>query len=961
MALVLFAITLFVSAFILFLVQPMIGKMILPKLGGTPQVWNTCMVFFQMVLLLGYFYTHAVSSRLPVRRQLIVHGLLLLAPFAILLPTPFYVENWVPTLGANPLISTLVLLFAVVGIPFFVVSTSAPLLQRWFGFTGHPAAKDPYFLYGASNLGSLLALLLYPFAIEPWLDLRPQALFWTGGYIALVVTVYACIAMVWSSSATAVVKREPAPVTEGPSAAEHAAPTPETATGVTATAPSTRPTSPIKKGAPPRKPHGPGEAAPDIALGRDEMTTWRRLRWIGLAAVPVSLMLGVTTHITTDLSPIPLFWLIPLTLYLLSFILVFSKWPIPWVDQPHTAMLYIQPALICLMLLAEFFGGSTDPRAMWFVIGLNVLAFFATALVCHGELAKDRPSTQHLTEFYLLMSFGGMLGGMFNGIVAPIIFIHVWEFSVAVICACILRPIMKESGWADELIGSFLNKPTAVPAQRHGKGAHAPKPAVAHAADEAPLTPLLDYVLPAAVGILCFMMVLLINPTPHSQELIFVFGLPLVVAAFYYGRPIRFGLAITAIILVNGFVQNKYDRSLYADRSYFGIIRVSMSTDATHKQIAFMQLTHGHINHGMNIFRPDDSKEWGDPTKDYSRLATTYYHRFCPVGVAMEKFNWFPGEQNTYHADARLPSSLICLGGSSLGTSILPVEQLAALWSEPAFATIGLGTGTMASYGRPYQHVHYYEIDNHIRRLNLPLKKDQYYFSHLDTPFSPGLPDEQPFVRSTYETKARGRTYFTYLKDAIRRGSELHVYMGDARLRMALPYRNFHDDPNSKVPPGGPERFYHLIVVDAFSSDAIPVHLLTEEAFKMYFDHMHEQGVLCVHTSNRFVRLPLVVAAVADKLGYSWRRGHTVGASDFTQYDNTSTGKNEARDIKNLGRYSSEWVMVARKAEYLKHLEKWVPYNAGQRFWNTTTANPRYLWTDDHSNLMDVLGKKDED
>jgi hypothetical protein len=201
LALPLFAITLFVSAFLLFLVQPMIGKMILPKLGGTPQVWNTCMLFFQTTLLAGYAYTHNLSTRLATRKQLIVHAILLLVPLAFLLPPfgPFNVRDWYPDPTGIPVLEALTELAIVVGLPFFVVSTSAPLLQRWFVSTGHPAAKDPYFLYGASNLGSLLSLLFYPFLFEPWAALQTQAWIWLGGYVALIAFIAVCIVMVWHS------------------------------------------------------------------------------------------------------------------------------------------------------------------------------------------------------------------------------------------------------------------------------------------------------------------------------------------------------------------------------------------------------------------------------------------------------------------------------------------------------------------------------------------------------------------------------------------------------------------------------------------------------------------------------------------------------------------------------------------------------------------------------------------
>src|SRR5262245_29254968 len=220
LALPIFAITLFVSAFVLFLVQPIVGKMILPKLGGTPQVWNTCMVFFQAVLLAGYGYTHFASTRLSVRRQLLVHGLLLLVPIVFLIPPigPLNIKDWTPPLGGNPIPQTLGILLLVVGVPFFVVATSAPLLQKWFAYTGDKAARDPYFLYAASNAGSLLALLLYPFLLEWILPLRVQAITWAVGYGVLVAMVLVCALRVWQTAphlkpALADVPPEPTPPT----------------------------------------------------------------------------------------------------------------------------------------------------------------------------------------------------------------------------------------------------------------------------------------------------------------------------------------------------------------------------------------------------------------------------------------------------------------------------------------------------------------------------------------------------------------------------------------------------------------------------------------------------------------------------------------------------------------------------------------------------------------------------
>ena len=186
----------------------------------------------------------------------------------------------------------------------------------------------------------------------------------------------------------------------------------------------------------------------------DEMTAVRRLRWIALAAVPSSFMLGVTSHITTDLSPMPLFWLVPLSLYLLSFILVFSKWPVVWVEKPHQIVLYVQALAIAVMIWCEYvLGADSGSEYLWTIVFFNIVAFFATALMCHGELAKDRPGTQHLTEYFLLMSVGGMIGGMFNGLVAPVFFYGLAEFPIAIFLACLVRPHDERgrlAGYVDE-------------------------------------------------------------------------------------------------------------------------------------------------------------------------------------------------------------------------------------------------------------------------------------------------------------------------------------------------------------------------------------------------------------------------------------------------------------------------------------------------------------------------------
>jgi hypothetical protein len=394
LTLVVFALTLFVSATLLFLVELMIGKMILPLLGGTPAVWNTCMVFFQASLLVGYAYAHVTLAALGARKQAALQLFLLVLPFLVL---PIAVKKELAPQGeGSQVLGVLVLLIVSVGPPFFVLSTSAPLLQKWFADTSHPAARDPYFLYAASNLGSMVGLLSYPILVEPYLSLSPrtwlsQSWLWTAGYVLLVALSAACAVILWRSP--------------------RAAPSDKAAT-------SSRSTD------------------------RRPLTTARRLRWVALAFVPSSLMLGATTYITTDIAAIPLLWMPPLALYLLSFILVFSRMP----PVIHRILVALMPLLILLtvfLMLSEI-----QPPLPWFsatiwLILLHLILLFVVAMVCHGELARSRPDVGHLTEFYLWMSVGGVLGGLFNALVAPLLFDGVVEYPLAMVLACLLMPSLE--------------------------------------------------------------------------------------------------------------------------------------------------------------------------------------------------------------------------------------------------------------------------------------------------------------------------------------------------------------------------------------------------------------------------------------------------------------------------------------------------------------------------------------
>ncbi|MDB4949539.1 MAG: hypothetical protein JWM27_2188 [Gemmatimonadetes bacterium] len=379
----------FLSAFLLFLVQPMFSRMVLPLLGGTPAVWNTCMLFFQAALLGGYLYAHATARWLGVRGQAGLHlALLGLASLAL----PVALAGAAPRGGAAPVPWLLATMLVTVGPPFFVLSGTGPMLQRWFAHSGHGEARNPYFLYAASNLGSMLALLSYPVLVERHLRLLEQSRGWAVGYALLGLAIAVCAAAVWRAA--------PA------SAAMHAAEA-RTVDGADA--------------------------------GADRVTWRERGVWVLLAFVPSGLLLSVTTFITTDIAPVPFLWIAPLALYLLTFTLAFARRP----PLRHAWMVAAQPTGIVAVTLLLLFGFTRDPHR---VVPIHLGAFFLTAMVCHGELARRRPHARHLTEFYLWLSLGGVLGGIFNVLAAPFLFPRMEEYALLVAVACRFRPAGAAAG-----------------------------------------------------------------------------------------------------------------------------------------------------------------------------------------------------------------------------------------------------------------------------------------------------------------------------------------------------------------------------------------------------------------------------------------------------------------------------------------------------------------------------------
>jgi hypothetical protein len=374
-----FTIAVGLSAFLLFSIQPMFTKIVLPQLGGSPGVWSVAMVFFQAMLLAGYGYAHLLTTRLTPRHAALTHVGVMIVVLFVALPIGLTTALGKPPAEA----ATFWLLgaFALsVGLPFFVVSAHGPLLQAWFARTGHAGAQDPYFLYAASNVGSLVALLSFPFLVEPLLSTKAQTSVWSFGFALLIAAVAMCCAFLPNSAAA-----------------------------------------------------GPAGAANSESQARTAAPTLRmRLTWCLLAFVPSGLLVAVTAHISTDVAAAPLLWVIPLSLFLLTFIITFQ--PRPWLS--HKAMLTVQPALIVATLA---FGSMLVTANVALALIITLAAFFVSAMVFHGEMVRLRPAAEHLTSFYVWMSVGGVLGGIFTGLIAPHVFNTLFEYGLLFVAALLIR------------------------------------------------------------------------------------------------------------------------------------------------------------------------------------------------------------------------------------------------------------------------------------------------------------------------------------------------------------------------------------------------------------------------------------------------------------------------------------------------------------------------------------------
>jgi hypothetical protein len=517
-----FVASLFLSALLLFAIQPMFTKMVLPLLGGSPSVWSVAMVFFQTVLLGGYIYAHLVVTKLGLRTGAVLHVLLLAGT---ILTLPFAVPAWALDPPAEGQSLWLLGLFAAsVGLPFFAVAGNGPLLQAWFARSGHAQARDPYFLYGASNLGSLAALLLYPALAEPLLTLGEQRALWSAGFALLAGSIMLCaLAVPFASGA-------------GASAMEAA------------------------------------DAGP--------ASSWKdRAVWIGLSFVPSALLVAVTSHLSTDVAAVPLLWVMPLALFLLTFILAFAERPLvaPWL------MLKIQPWLIGSLAYIAALGTKSILLTTAFVL----TGLFVSAMVAHSELYKTRPRSGRLTEFYLWMSLGGVLGGVFTGLLAPAIFSRVAEYPILLALTLLCRPAFRAAS-----LRTWL--PTAILIGGSGVGLAA-----------------------------------LLGGTPEGGFMtiaVMILLVLLMATVMLSGQ--RCGLMIgSAVALLSlSWVTTGGTAGTQTTRSFFGVHRVQETADGQ-----FRLLAHGTTIHGAQRIRTKEGAPYLGPP-----IPATYYFRGGSIAQAID-------------------------------------------------------------------------------------------------------------------------------------------------------------------------------------------------------------------------------------------------------------------------------------------------------------------------------------
>lgn len=575
-----FQFAILVSALLLFWVQPMFAKMLLPLLGGTPAVWNTCVCFFQATLLAGYLYVHATTRWLGPKQQALLHLALLIVAIATF---PVGIGDAEPSEN-YPAIWLIGQLTISIGLPFFVLSATSPILQTWWSRTHHESADDPYFLYSASNFGSLAGLLCYPVLIEPNFRLDEQCQGWmlTFGVFSVLI---ALAAYASSRMSRGTDPRMLASAADSTTAGRP--PTDEIASTT-----SSRPISP-----------GPSH--------RD------RIRWIALAFVPSSWMLAVTTYITTDVAPTPLMWVVPLTLYLLSFILVFARKQ--WIPAGWFLRVFQYSAVLLIVLV--LFAGD------WLVLLFHITAFFVAAMACHGELATARPDTRHLTEFYVWMSVGGVLGGVFNSLVAPVAFPVVAEYAITIGLGC----------W-------LLAKPIAIAWNDRRQAEH------------------LGAIACAIIVAVTIISTSRMRPRTDLIVIAVMVAVPLLTVLVLKNWS-RLFAGITTVVLISASIEPPIPgRVLLVERSYFGVHWVIQDTKL-HQKL----LVHGQTIHGIQ-----------DTSPGAECVPLTYYTTSGPLGDVFRSV--------TLPADAQI--ALVGLGAGAAVCYGAPTHHFTIYEIDPTVCRI---------------------------------------------------------------------------------------------------------------------------------------------------------------------------------------------------------------------------------------------------------------------------------
>jgi hypothetical protein len=779
----LLAVVIFLGAFLLFSVQLLLGKYILPWFGGTAGVWATCLFFFQTTLLAGYGYAHASVGRFSLRSQTRVHiavlaaSLVLMAVAALVWPSPITPGSWwKPQSGEIAVLLILRLLLVSVGAAVTVLATTGPLMQHWFS-RAYPG-KSPYRLYALSNAGSLLGLLSYPLAMERWLRLNTQAWFWCGGF-----AVYAVAAIALAVKMSGVESKSPLK----PNAGLNGAP------GSLADASSERSAAPTRN---------------------------VKLQWFGLSALGSLMLLAISRFITADLAPVPLLWMLPLAVYLLSFVISFDH---PrWYRQGVFHPLLLAAALFTL----TFYRGLG--LGLWVFIAGFLITEFACCMFCHGELFRRRPAAEHLTSFYLMIALGGVAGSAFVNLVAPFIFLGNWEMHLGISASLVAMAAiatMDQSSWANRknpFIAAALGAWIVLAACFWLSG------------DSHSLKQFLSHGVWAAVTVVTLLLSALALRAKGLGSL-FEEQAPKLTRWSLFTA-----VAAASLVLIwAGTAQ--YRQSKWAHRNFYGTLYVSERTmpDSRFNANVF---THSSTLHGLQFENPQ-----------LRAYPTTYYNKTSGIGLLLMNF--------PRHG----------ANGSASGLH---------------FGGIGLGAGTLATYAQAGDVFRFYEIDPEV--VNIASGKDG---------------------------------YFSFLSD-----SKAHVEVVDGDGRISL---------ERELAEGKPQA-YDIFVVDAFNGDAVPVHLLTQEAFELYMKHLRdERSVIAVHITNRAVELASVVAAEAQHFGLNLLYVNAPGVSNQQIPDEVIS--------------PNQWILLSRSKEALSapalvQASKPLHLRKGLHF-----------WTDDQNNLLQIL------